>query len=44
MKPEGNLNVPWELCGYSDANYVGDNETRKIMTGYIILINGVVIK
>ena len=29
MKLEGNLNVTWELSVYSDAEYVGDNGTRK---------------
>ena len=40
MKPDGNINGPWELRGCSDVNYTGDNDTRKIVTGYIVLING----
>ena len=32
MKPYGNINVPWELCGYSDTDYKGDNDTKKIVT------------
>ena len=43
MKPDGNINEPWELSGYSDADYTGDNDTRKSVTGYIVLINGAVI-
>ena len=43
MKPGRNINVPWELCGHSDTNYSGDNNTRKSMTGYIFLINRLVI-
>ena len=43
MKPEENLNGPWELRGYSYAYYAGDNYTRKSVTGWIVLINGVFI-
>ena len=43
MKPDININGPWGLHGYSDAGYAGDNDTWKIMPGYIILINGAVI-
>ena len=32
MKPERNLNGTWELRGYSDADYVGDNNTQKSVT------------
>ena len=42
-KPDGNISVPWELHGYSDADYAGYNGTRKSVTGYIVLINGSVI-
>ena len=38
MKPDININGPWGLHGYSDAGYAGDNDTWKIMPGYIILI------
>ena len=31
------------MCGYSDAEYAGYNDTRKIMTGYIVLLNVVII-
>ena len=27
MKPYQNINKPWELIGYSDTDYSGDNET-----------------
>ena len=40
MKPDGNINGPWEIRGYSDADYAGDNDTKKSVTGYIVLING----
>ena len=43
MKPYGNINGPWALRGYSDADYAGDNYTRESVTGYIFLINGAVI-
>ena len=43
MKPDGNTNRPWELRGYSDADYVGNNDTQKIVIGYIVLINRSVI-
>ena len=33
MKPDANINVPWELCVYSDADYAGDNDTQKSVTG-----------
>ena len=39
-KPYGNINGPWELRSYSDADYAVDNVTRKIVTGYTVLING----
>ena len=35
MKPEGNINGPWELCGCSDAYYAVGNDTCKSVTGYI---------
>ena len=44
MKPEGNLNGPWEIHGYSDTDYAGDNDTWKSMSGSIVLINRVVIE
>ena len=31
------------MRGYSDADYAGDNNTQKSVTGYIVLINGEVI-
>ena len=43
MKSEGIFNVPWYLRGYIDAYHGGDNNTRKSRTGYITLINEVVI-
>ena len=43
MKTYGNLTVPWEIRGYSNAGYAGVNDTQKSVTGYIVLINGVVI-
>ena len=30
MKPEENLNGPWELLGHSDMHYSGDNDTHKV--------------
>ena len=27
MKPDGNINVPWDLCGYSNVDYIGYNDT-----------------
>ena len=32
MKPDKNINGKQELRGYSDADYAGDNENRKIVT------------
>ena len=43
MKPEGILNGPCEIHGYSDTYYAVDNDTQKIVTGFIIIINRVVI-
>ena len=40
MKPEGKLNGTWEPRGYSDTEYLGDNDTRERVTGYIVLVNG----
>ena len=39
-KSDGNINGPWEIRGYSDADYAGDNDTKKSVTGYIVQING----
>ena len=44
MKPEGKLNGTWELCEYSDTYYALYDDTRKSVTGYIFLINGVGIE
>ena len=41
IKLEGNLNTSWDIRAYSDTNYVEDNNIHKIMTGCIIIINGV---
>ena len=43
MKPEVNLNVPWGLCGYSNADYAGYKYNNNNMTGYAVLFNGLVI-
>ena len=43
MKPDVNLNGPWELRVYSDVEYAGYNDTQKSVTGYIVLINRAVI-
>ena len=43
MKLDGNINGPWDLCGYIDADYAGDNDIWKIVTRYIVLINRAVI-
>ena len=37
MKPELKLYRPWELCSYSDVNYIGDNDNSKGVRGYIVL-------
>ena len=33
MKPDGNINGPWEIRGYSDAQYSGYNDIRKSVIG-----------
>ena len=43
MKPEVNLNGSWELRGYSNVDYAGDKDTRKSVTGHIVLIYWLVI-
>ena len=43
MKPDKNIIAPWELHGYFDVDYAGDNDTWKFLTRYIVLINGAVI-
>ena len=43
MKPDGNINILWGICSYSDADYAGHNDTRKITTGHIVIVNGAVI-
>ena len=35
MKTDRNINGPWELSVYSDADYTGDNDSRKSVIGYI---------
>ena len=44
MKPEGDPSLIWELCSYSDMDCTGDNHTRKIVTGYIVIIKILVIE
>ena len=39
MKSDGNLNGSWKLCGYSNVDYTGDNDSCKSVTGYIFLMN-----
>ena len=43
MKPEGNLNVIWELHGYIDMDFTDNNDTWKSVTVYIVIINSIVI-
>ena len=43
MKPDQNINGPWELLGYSDVDYSVGNCTCKNLTGYTVLINGAVV-
>ena len=43
MKLDGNLNGPWDLLGYNDMDYAGDNDTQKSVTVCIFLIDVVVI-
>ena len=33
----------WELHVYSNAGYVGYNNTQKSVTGYMVIIDGAVI-
>ena len=40
MKLKGNLKLSWELRGYSDADYAGDNDAHKIVIRLVVLING----
>ena len=42
-KPDKTLNGPWKLCDYSTIYYTEDNDTRKRVTEYTIIINGSVI-
>ena len=43
MKPYGHINGPWELFGYSGADYIGDNNTHKSIMRYTDIINRLVI-
>ena len=43
MKPCGHLNVPWELCEYSGADYIGDNNNHKSIMRYTDKFNRLVI-
>ena len=43
MIPDGKINGPWELHGYSDTDYTGDIDTQKSVTVYLVLINIAVI-
>ena len=43
MKLDGNINGPWYIREYIDADYAGDNNTLKSVTGYIIIIHGAVV-
>ena len=41
MKSEENINVTWEICVYINMYYA--RYLKKIVTKYIVLINGVII-
>ena len=43
MKPVRNINRLWELRDYSDRDFARDNNTRKGVIVYIVLINGAVV-
>ena len=43
MKPDRNINGPWELHCYSGSDYAGDNGTWKSVTEYNVSINRTVI-
>ena len=43
MKPVGNINGPWELSGYIDADSAEVNDTQKSVTVFVVLIDGSVI-
>ena len=44
IKPQGNPNKPWELRGYSGADYAKNSNTPKNVTRHISLINRVIIE
>ena len=39
MNQDVNINGSWELRGYIDADYTGDNDIHKSVSRYIVLIN-----
>ena len=43
MKTDRHLNKLWGICGYSAVEYAVYNDDLKSLTGYIVVINEVVI-
>ena len=39
MNIKPNENIPWEIEVFADSDFCGDRESRKSITGYIILLN-----
>ena len=44
IKPEVNLNGPYELRGYSDTDYTRENYNMKSVTGYINQLHDLFVK
>ena len=43
MNTSNNCEKDWKIKAYSDSDYGGDRDTRRSVSGYIIMVNGCVV-
>ena len=43
LKPTVRPDGKWKITGYSDSDYGGDKDTRRSVTGFVVLVNDVPI-
>ena len=43
MNTVNNDDKNWKIEAYSDSDYAGDRDTRRSVSGYIIMVNGCVV-
>ena len=43
MATDKGTNNEWRIKAYSDSDYAGDRDTRRSVSGYIIMVNGCIV-